>query len=177
HIGSWKTDDEEPEDDAHYEHLIASIETVLAETDGDAKILIENMGTRKIGKDLGEVGRIIKDLDGHERLGVCLDTCHLHAAGFDLSTTKSYDEFFVEFDEQIGLERLAVVHVNDSRDDLGSLRDRHDNIGEGSVGEAVFKNIVTKSPTKDLPLILETPGFGGGGPDAKNIERLRSYAN
>lgn len=177
HIGSWKTEDESPEDEDHYQHLLESLQKVLDESEGEVKIFIENMGTRKIGKDLEEVGRIITDLDGHKRLAVCLDTCHLHAAGYDLSTDKSYEEFFSDFDKQIGLDRLQVVHVNDSRDELGSLRDRHDNIGEGNVVEAVFKNIVTKSPTKDLPLILETPGFGGGGPDAKNIDRLRGYAD
>lgn len=176
HVGSWKTDDEAPEDEAHYEHLIANVKTVLEETEPTADFLIENMGTRKIGKTLEDISQIIQDAGGDERLKVCLDTCHLHAAGFDLSSEESYEEFFAKFDELIGLERLAVIHVNDSRDPVGSLRDRHENIAEGEVGESVFENLVTKEPTKSLPLILETPGFGGGGPDAKNIQRLRSFA-
>lgn len=172
HVGSWKTDDESPEDEEHYQHLIENIQTVLKETDDAADFLIENMGTRKIGKSLKEVAHIIEDVGGDERLKVCLDTCHLHAAGFDLAD--DYDDFFSEFDELIGLERLAVIHVNDSKDEFGSLRDRHENIGEGEVGEDVFSNLVTKEPTRDLPLILETPGFDGGGPDQKNVERLRN---
>jgi deoxyribonuclease-4 len=173
HVGSWKTDDESPEEEDHFEHLIKSLQTVLEETDQEADFLIENMGTRKIGKSFEEVGRIIDACDGDERLKVCLDTCHLHAAGFDLAD--GYDDFFQEFDDLIGLERLSVIHVNDSRDDFGSLRDRHANLGEGEIDEAVFKNLVTKSPTKDLPLILETPGFDAKGPDEKNIQILKNF--
>lgn len=173
HVGSWKTDDEAPEDDEHFEHLIESMKTVLAETDEAADFLIENMGTRKIGKSIEEIGRIIDACDNNERLKVCLDTCHLHAAGLDLG--EGYDDFFQEFDKQVGLERLSVIHVNDSRDDFGSLRDRHDNIGEGMIPAAVYKNLVNKEPTKDLPLILETPGFDGKGPDAENVDLLRAF--
>jgi deoxyribonuclease-4 len=175
HVGSWKTDDESPEDDEHFEHLIKSLKTVLKDTDPAADFLIENMGTRKIGKSFEEVGRIIDACDGDERLKVCLDTCHLHAAGFDLA--EGYEDFFQQFDELVGLQRLSVIHVNDSRDDFGSLRDRHANLGEGEIDERVFKNLVTKSPTKDLPLILETPGFDGKGPDEENIKILRSHVN
>lgn len=175
HVGSWKTDDEAPEDEAHFDHLINNIQTVLKETESAADFLIENMGTRKIGKNLEDISQIIAACDGHERLKVCLDTCHLHAAGFDLSSEAAYTEFFDRFDELIGLKRLSVIHVNDSRDPAGSLRDRHENIGEGKISEEVFINLTTKSPTKDLPLIIETPGFSGSGPDKKNIERLRSF--
>lgn len=173
HIGSWKTDTEQPEDEEHFQHLTESIKTVLAETDDAADFLIENMGTRKIGKTLKEIAHIIEACGGDSRLKVCLDTCHLHAAGFDLA--EGYDDFFAEFDEIVGLERLRVIHVNDSRDALGSLRDRHANIGEGELSEEVFANITTKSSTKNLPLILETPGFAGDGPDAENVARLRSF--
>ncbi|MEX2515200.1 MAG: deoxyribonuclease IV [Candidatus Paceibacterota bacterium] len=174
HVGSWKTDDESPEDEDHFEHLVTSLKTVLEETDSAADFLIENMGTRKIGKGFEEIGRIIDACDGDERLKVCLDTCHLHVAGFDLAD--GYDDFFQRFDKLIGLERLSVIHVNDSRDDFGSLRDRHANLGEGEIPEGVFRNLTTKSPTKDLPLILETPGFEGKGPDAKNVKILRDSA-
>lgn len=173
HVGSWKTDDESPEDDKHFEHLIKSMKTVLAETDEAVDFLIENMGTRKIGKSIEEIGEIIDACGGNERLKVCLDTCHLHAAGFDLGD--GYDEFFAMFDKHVGNERLSVIHVNDSRDDFGSLRDRHANIGKGEIPAAVFENLVNKSPTKDLPLILETPGFDGKGPDKENVEKLASY--
>lgn len=175
HVGSYKTDDEQPEDAKHYEHLIENIQTVLAETPDDTWFIIEDMGMRKIGKSIEQIGQIITDAGASERLKVCLDTCHLHAAGYDLSTADAYDDFFAEFDDKIGLDRLAVIHVNDSKDPAGSLRDRHENIGEGEVPTGVFRNIITREPTRDLPLVIETPGFDGGGPDEKNIERLRDF--
>lgn len=176
HVGSYKTDDETPEDDDHYEHLIDNIQTVLDKSDDDANFYIENMGTRKIGKSIEQIAQLIEGCGSHERLKVCLDTCHMHAAGIDLSSEASFDEFFNTFDNVIGLERLGVMHINDSRDEFGSLRDRHENIGEGEIPESVFTNITTKEPTKDLPLIIETPGFGDSGPDEENIQRLRSLA-
>jgi deoxyribonuclease-4 len=177
HVGSYKTDDEQPVDNEHYEHLINNIQTVLDESDGQADFYIENMGTRKIGKSIEQIARLIEDCGSHERLKVCLDTCHLHAAGIDLSTEGAYNEFFNTFDKEIGLDRLGVIHVNDSRDEFGSLRDRHANIGEGEIPAGVFSNIVSKSPTKGLPLIIETPGFGDSGPDKENIDRLQGFAD
>jgi len=174
HVGSYKTDDEKPEDENHYEHLIENIQNVLKQSDKKANLYIENMGTRKIGKDIEQIARIIDDCGRPDRLRVCLDTCHLHAAGIDLSTNESYQDFFNEFDDVIGLDRLGVIHVNDSKDPHGSLRDRHENIGEGSIPKSVFTNVLTKKPTKDLPLIIETPGFDENGPDQKNIKQLRS---
>lgn len=176
HVGSYKTDDEQPDDDAHYEHLVDNIQTVLNESDEQADFYIENMGTRKIGKSIDQIAELIEDCGSDERLKVCLDTCHMHAAGIDLSTEEAYDEFFNNFNKTIGLDRLGVIHVNDSRDEFGSLRDRHANIGEGKMPEGVFSNIVNKQPTNDLPLIIETPGFGDDGPDKKNIDRLHEYA-
>jgi deoxyribonuclease-4 len=174
HVGSYKTDDEKPEDENHYEHLIDNIRKVLTESDEKANLYIENMGTRKIGKDTEQIARIIDDCGRPDRLRVCLDTCHLHAAGIDLSSDELYESFFNEFDDVIGLDRLEVIHVNDSKDDFGSLRDRHENIGEGSIPKSVFTNVLTKKPTKDLPLIIETPGFDESGPDQKNLKQLRS---
>lgn len=175
HVGSYKTDDEVPVDGDHYEHLIANMKEVLEETPEDSWFIIENMGTRKIGKDLEQIGQIIRDVGGSERLKVCLDTCHLHAAGYNLDTSEDYEEFFTVFDNQVGTDRLAVVHVNDSKDKAGSLRDRHENIGEGNVPEGVFANLLNKEPTADLPFIIETPGFDSKGPDAKNINRLKQF--
>jgi deoxyribonuclease-4 len=177
HVGSFKTDNEEPEDEAHYQHLIDNIQTVLEESDEEADLYIENMGTRKIGKSIEQIAELIEDCGNHERLKVCLDTCHMHAAGIDLSSEDKYEQFFETFDTLIGLDRLEVMHINDSKDEFGDLRDRHENIGEGYIPDGVFTNITTKEPTKDLPLIIETPGFGEDGPDAKNIERLQSFAN
>lgn len=177
HVGSYKTDNEKPEDQDHYDHLIENIQTVLEETPDDTFFIIENMGTRKIGKKIDQIAELIEDAGGSDRLKVCLDTCHMHAAGIDLSSEDNFEAFFAEFDNKIGLDRLEVMHINDSKDEFNSLRDRHENIGEGHISESVFMNITTKEPTKDLPLIIETPGFGDNGPDAKNIATLRSLAD
>jgi deoxyribonuclease-4 len=176
HTGTYKTDDGEPEDEAHYEHLLENIRAALKNSPDDALILLENAGNRKIGRHIQDLADIIADIDS-DRLRICLDTCHLHAAGYDLSSEEKFTEFFNDFDEQIGLDKLELIHVNDSRDELGSLRDRHANIGEGNIPEKVFKLLVNRPETRDKPMIIETPGFGESGPDEKNLKILRGFQN
>ena len=127
---------------------------------------------RKIGRSLDEIAEIIKDVPD-PRVKVCLDTCHLHSAGYDLSTKKKLEEFLEMFDTTIGLDRLECIHMNDSRDEFGSLRDRHDNIGEGKVGKDVFALIVNHPKLKNLPFLLEVPGFDDSGPDRKNVDKVK----
>lgn len=171
HLGSYNND----KTTAKHDLLIKNIKRIIDNTPRNTKFIIENMGTRKIGKDLEEIGRIIRDV-GSERLRVCLDTCHLHAAGYDITTYKKLDEFLKHFDKEIGLDRLELIHANDSKDEFGSLRDRHENIGEGKIGKEVFKHLLNHPKTKKLPFILETPGFDDRGPDLKNVEILRECA-
>ncbi len=156
-----------------YDLLIENIKKVLEKTPKETLFIIEDMGMRKIGRSLEEVANIIKDVN-NSRVRVCLDTCHLHAAGYDIATAKKLDEFLEYFNATIGLERLECFHVNDSRDDFGSLRDRHDNIGEGKVGKEVFKLLLNHPKTKHLPFILEVPGFDDNGPDRKNLDILKA---
>lgn len=178
HTGSFKTGEKDydyrnvPKDS--YKKLISNIEKALQDSDGKALLLLENSGTRKIGKDIEELGKIIKDIKS-KRIKVCLDTCHLHAAGYDLKTEKSFNAFLTSFDKDVGLENLAVFHLNDSKDELGSLRDRHENIGEGKVGKQVFINILNCKDLTHIPFIIETPGFDNKGPDKKNLDILKSY--
>lgn len=153
--------------------LIRNIKKILRETPDEAWFIIENSGTRKIGKDIHEIGEIIAEI-GSERLHVCLDTCHLHAAGYDLSSLKKFGAFFREFDSVIGLSRLALIHANDSRDAFGSLRDRHENIGDGNIPREVFRLLLSDKRTRELPFILEVPGIKDEGPDKENVERLKS---
>jgi apurinic endonuclease APN1 len=157
-----------------YEKLIPNIQKVIQDTPEDTVFIAENAGTRKIGTTLEELGKIVKDVDS-DRLKICLDTCHLHAAGYDLSTKKSFEDFFMQFDKLIGMEKLEVIHVNDSRDPFGSNRDRHENLGEGMIPSMVFDQIVNNPLTKEIPCILETPGFDKKGPDKKNIDILKSF--
>lgn len=159
-----------------YEILISNIKEILAGIPRESLFIIENAGNRKIGQTLEEIGRIIKDV-GDRRVKVCLDTCHAHAAGYDLTTEKTSAEFLEKFDSLIGLDRLELVHLNDSRDPFGSLRDRHENIGEGHVGIEVFKNLLNNPRTKPLSFIIETPGFDDKGPDKKNLDIVKSLIN
>ncbi|PIQ68415.1 MAG: hypothetical protein COV91_04215 [Candidatus Taylorbacteria bacterium CG11_big_fil_rev_8_21_14_0_20_46_11] len=155
-----------------YPLLISNIKAVLKKAPKDIFFIIEDMGMRKIGRSLDEIAEIIKDVPD-PRVKVCLDTCHLHSAGYDLSTKKKLEEFLEMFDTTIGLDRLECIHMNDSRDEFGSLRDRHDNIGEGKVGKDVFALIVNHPKLKNLPFLLEVPGFDDSGPDRKNVDKVK----
>lgn len=168
HLGSYK------DNDKNHKQLCTNIAAVLEKIPKDVEFIIENAGNRKIGQTIEEIAEIIKELKD-KRLKVCLDTCHLHAAGYDLRGRTGFANFLDMFDKTIGLERLSLWHVNDSKDSFGSLRDRHENIGMGEVGIEVFKNILTNSKTKKIPCILEVPGFDGEGPDKKNIDIFKSF--
>lgn len=187
HLGSFKKASGE-EKERQYKLLIKRIKTILASAKGHSFFVIENAGTRKIGRTLEEIAEIMLDVGSQperlshgetrtgKRLKVCLDTCHLHAAGYDLRAPKKLDEFLSQFDRLIGIDRLECFHINDSRDPFGSFRDRHENIGEGEVGSEVFKLLLNHSRTKHLPFIIETPGFDGEGPDKKNLDILKGMA-
>lgn len=173
HVGSFKDrDNESSKDHDDFDVLIDNIEEVLDEAPEDTLFIVENMGTRKIGKNLDEIEEIVNEIDD-ERIRVCLDTCHLHAAGYDISTENKLDSFLDDFDEIIGLEKLELWHLNDSRDDFESFRDRHANFGEGEIDMKVFDMLLNNSQTKTKPFIIEVPGFDGNGPDKKSINILK----
>ena len=163
--------------DAVFDHAIAALTLVLERTPDDARLLIENsagMGSH-IGSSFTEIGRMIGALD-NDRVGVCLDTQHSIAAGYNIIEKSGIDAALDEFDREIGLDRLAVVHANDSKTPLGSGVDRHENIGEGSLGEAGFETIMGHPVFRDVPFLLEVPGFGEErkGPDKENVDRLKA---
>jgi len=109
------------------------------------------------------------------RVGVCVDTAHAHAAGYDLAA--EYDEVWQRFDDIIGRERLGMLHLNDSKAPLGSHRDRHELIGEGAIGESAFRRIMTDERLARVPKVIETPkGDDTVTNDRRMLERLRSYA-
>lgn len=175
HLGSFKNTDVQlfkQLNKERYGILIKNIKEVLNNTPHETLFIIENAGNRKIGRTLEEIGEIIKDVDD-ERVRVCLDTCHLFAAGYDFRTEEKLEDLLQTFNHFIGLEKLEVWQFNDSKDPFGSLRDRHENIGEGTIGLEVFKLIMNHPKMKDLPFIAETPGFDGLGPDKKNIDILK----
>lgn len=179
HLGSYKTKKTEqyeifPSKSA-FSILIEHMREVLRETPSDSVLLIENAASRKIGRTLEEIAHIMDTL-GDKRVRVCLDTCHLHAAGYDLRTPDTFAAFWEKFDALIGIQNLEVLHVNDSKDSLGSMRDRHENLGKGQVGESVFTQLATNPRTQDIPFILEVPGLDGEGPDKANVDIFKQYA-
>ncbi|HEX3604440.1 MAG TPA: TIM barrel protein, partial [Candidatus Dormibacteraeota bacterium] len=110
-----------------------------------------------------------------ERLGVCLDTCHSFASGYELRSAAGVDSTVEEFERQVGFDRLALVRANDSVVELGAARDRHANIGEGCIGAAGFARLLEHPRLRAVPWILEVPG-DGQGPDLKQVNRLRELA-
>jgi deoxyribonuclease-4 len=156
------------------DRVARSLDAVLEEADGDrTPILLET--TAGQGSDVGhrfeQLGRIVEKTRRSDRIGVCLDTCHVFAAGYDISTGEGYVSTLEAFDREVGLDRLKVIHLNDSRRPLGSRVDRHTHIGEGQIGEAAFGWILRDRRLARLPKLIETPKEGGM--DRVNLERLR----
>lgn len=140
--------------------------------------LLEHMAGRQaiLGRDLEQLATLIEMAGGHPRIGVCIDTCHLHAQGFDVTTVEGLERTLAEFDRVIGLERLRCVHLNDSRDGRGSGRDRHANLGQGTMGPTGLAAALSEPRFERLPVILETPGPRRKGPDEREVRsalRLR----
>lgn len=125
-----------------------------------------------LGKNFDEIKSII-DAVGDKRLGVCFDTAHAFESGYDLRTQEELDKLLVEIDKKIGLEKLLVLHLNDSKTDLGSNSDRHEDIGKGKIGEEAFKNIINHPKLKNLTGILETPNTESDKQNIILIKKLR----
>jgi len=126
---------------------------------GRVKVVLENMSCQghTIGGDLRELRQIIELVEDKARVGVCLDTCHAMAAGYDLSSKVGFDRLMEDFESLVGWEWLVGCHLNDSKGPAGCHRDRHEKIGRGSIGVEGFRRIVNSPHFTDIPLILETP--------------------
>jgi deoxyribonuclease-4 len=131
----------------------------IAGSDGETMILLENMAGQKncVGSRFEELRQIIDLVGNSERVGVCLDSCHLFASGFDLTTEKAVEQTMGLFDELVGYDRLKVVHLNDSKGPLGSNLDRHENIGKGKIGRRGMRALLHYKGILDRPIVLETP--------------------
>lgn len=131
----------------------------IAGSRGDTTILLENMAGQKncVGARFEELKQILDLVGKSERLGVCLDSCHAFASGFDLSSRAAVEQTMRIFDELVGYERLKVVHLNDSKGPLGSGLDRHENIGKGKIGRMGMKAFLRYPGILERPIILETP--------------------
>jgi deoxyribonuclease-4 len=138
-------------------------------------LLLENTAGKgtTLGKSMGELRQMIDQADtDDEKIGVCIDTCHAHAAGYDLVSEEGFDDFVQEVDEDLGREKVKVLHLNDSKDERGSEKDNHEDIGYGNIGEKGFGNIVNSKKFEDLTMILETPQENEKS-YRKNIENIR----
>jgi len=170
HMGSHKGEGL----NAVMESLRQSLLTVL-EPVKTSKLLLENSAGQggSIGNSIDELAQIYEAVGRDERIGFCLDTAHLFAAGYDVRTKEGWEAVLGEFDDKIGLDKLGCVHLNDSKVDFDSHRDRHENIGQGFIGEAGFKVILNDPRLKDMYGILEVPGITGKGPDKPNLDKLK----
>lgn len=163
---------------AGQERVVAAINRAFADAgESDVMLLLENTAGEKnsVGTTVDDLSRIMEGIDAKERVGICFDTCHAFAAGYDLRTEDGVDAVFAELDDLIDLSRLRVVHLNDCKGDLGSGLDRHEHIGLGSIGEEGFRHILLHSAVRSLPLICETPVDERRG-DAGNIAKVRELA-
>lgn len=139
--------------------LIAeSINWALAQTSG-VKAVIENTAGQgsNLGFEFKQIAHIIDKVNDKSRVGVCIDTCHALAAGYDLTTEEGYEQTWKDFDRIIGLKYLCGMHINDSKKGVGSRIDRHESLGKGALGEAFFKRMMNDPRLDNIPLILETP--------------------
>ena len=138
--------------------IAESINRALDKTRGVTAVIENTAGQgSNLGYKFEHLAYIIDLVEDKSRVGVCIDTCHTYTAGYDIKTEEGYENTFRMFDEIVGFKYLKGMHLNDSKKELGSRVDRHDNIGKGFLGEAVFKRIMNDPRFEDIPLILETP--------------------
>lgn len=157
----------------------ALVERALTEVPGTALVLLETTAGagRVLGHTFAQLAQMLERIAPgvRPRVGICLDTCHVFSAGYDLRG--DYAGVMRELDDRVGLERLRLLHLNDSRHPLGSRKDRHAEIGEGALGEEPFRSIMTDPRLAEVPKVLETPkGEDSAAADRRNLARLRELA-
>lgn len=164
--------------DGMLEQMAAAMREILETVPGSpAQLIIENSAGSGgcVGCNFEELGRIV-DAVGSNRVGVCLDTQHMFASGYDVRSPEQVRSTLDRFGAEVGFDRLALVHANDLRRPLGSNVDRHANIGEGELGLHAFRLLFEDGRLNDVPWLIEVPGEEHRGPDLANINRLRECA-
>jgi deoxyribonuclease-4 len=157
--------------DLGIENITNALNIILEKT--STVILLETMAGKgsEVGSNFDELKRIIDGIKLKDKIGVCLDTCHLFDSGYDVS---NFDKLLEEFDEKIGLSKIGCVHVNDSKNMMGSRKDRHANIGYGNIGFDNLINVIYNDKLKDVPKILETPYISECPPYKFEIDMIRN---
>jgi deoxyribonuclease IV len=150
------------------------IKEALARTD-HCPIFYENTAgsPQLLGRDFDETAELIDKTGGPKRLGLCIDTCHLYASGYDIATREGTQDLVDEIDAKVGLEQLKLMHVNDATDPLGSNRDRHAPIGKGEIGRKGFRAFLSEPRLQDVPAVLEGPGIDGHNVERKDVQLIR----
>ena len=172
HLGSHKGSGEEN----GIRRLVGALNKV-AETNADVIILLENTAGQKnsVGSDFTQLEEIFSKCKPSKKFGICLDTCHAFVAGYDLRTKEDVTKAIKKFDDSIGLENLKILHLNDSKGELNSNRDRHDHIGLGEIGKEGLGEIVKIMNKNNIPIVLETP-IDDIRDDFENISKAKSLA-
>ena len=158
------------------ERFISALDEAVDQAESKTMTLIETtagQGTG-LGSSFAELGYILAHSKLHEKIGVCLDTCHIFAAGYDIRSVAGYQTTMKEFERQIGFENLKFLHLNDSKKELGSRVDRHEHIGQGCIGLEGFRFILNDPRFEHHPMTLETPKGEDLKEDIENLGRLRS---
>ncbi len=167
HPGSAKTGDP----DKAVARAGETIREALAESEGCPLHLENTAGAGgTLGRSIAELALLLDAAGAGERLGLCLDSCHLFASGYDIRSYAGMDALMLEIEEKVGLERVGSLHLNDSQTPLGSNRDRHANVGEGELGESGCAAFLSAPTLQDLPCVLETPGENRSGPTREEIQ-------
>jgi len=172
HLGSHKGTGE----DKGIQRLVSAL-TEVAKTNKDVTILLENTAGQKnsVGSDFTQLAEIFFSLKPASRFGICIDTCHAFAAGYDLRNEKNVKDVFEKFDSEIGLKHIKIIHLNDSKGELGCHLDRHEHIGLGHIGEAGLSQVVKLANKNKIPIILETP-IDERRTDFENIRKAKDLA-
>lgn len=159
--------------DEGIEQIIDGLNHVL-EKDNSVCILLETMAGKgsEVGSCFEEIKKIIDGVNKKELIGVCIDTCHIHDAGYNLD---EFDSVLDEFDHIVGLKYVKCLHINDSKNDRGSRKDRHENIGKGHIGLDRLISVIYNKRLDDIPKILETPYINDLAPYKEEIELIRKY--
>lgn len=149
------------------ENIINALNLVVSSSD-KCMILLETMAGKgsELGKSIDEIKSIIEGVTLKDQIGVCIDTCHINDAGYDVS---KFDEYLKEFDQKIGIDKIKCLHINDSKNLIGAHKDRHENIGLGTIGFDTLMNVLYNDLLKDVPKILETPYVGEEDNDKKRL--------
>jgi deoxyribonuclease-4 len=173
HVGSARG---QPIEEAERNAAI-TLEQVLRDGAASSVLLENSAGSGEtLGARFGQIGALFERLGRDARLGLCLDTAHTFASGYDLRAEDGLERAVDEIDQHIGLDRLRLIHANDSKVGLGSAVDRHENIGHGLLGEDAFARMLAHRALAPLPWVLEVPGFDDKGPDLPNVQALKRLA-